>query len=173
MALAAGRHAVHDLSAGSHTDGETRMVQTQQPAAAERRSLWRERDFSILFGGALISEMGDSITSLALPLTAVLVLHVGAFQLGALRAADTAAFLLIALPAGVLVDRRRKRPVMLAADLGRMLLIGSIPVTAALGILTLGQLYLVALGAGCSGGGAALAPRSTRCSLPDFRCSSC
>ncbi|MBR7836505.1 MFS transporter [Actinospica durhamensis] len=124
------------------------MAQVEQQATAEPRSLWRERDFSLVWSGALISEMGDSVTSLALALTAVLLLHADAFQLGALRAASTAAFLLIALPAGVLVDRRRKRPVMLGADLGRMLLIGSIPVAAALGMLTLLQLYLVALAAG-------------------------
>jgi hypothetical protein len=124
------------------------MAQAEQRATAEPGSLWRNRDFSLLWCGALISEMGDSVTTLALPLTAVLLLHADAFQLGALRAASTAAFLLIALPAGVLVDRRRKRPVMLGADLGRMLLIGSIPVAAALGMLTLLQLYLVALAAG-------------------------
>lgn len=126
------------------------QAQTQVPPPAIPRtgSLWRDRDFSVLWSGALISEMGDAITVLALPLTAVLTLHAGAFALGALRAAGTAAFLLIALPAGVLVDRRRKRPVMLGADLGRMVLIGSIPVAAALGVLTLAQLYVVALAAG-------------------------
>jgi len=124
------------------------MAQAEQLVTAEPRSLWRNRDFSLLWCGALISEMGDSITMLALPLTAVLMLHADAFQLGALRAAGTAAFLLIALPAGVLVDRRRKRPIMLGADLGRMVLIGSIPIAAALGILTLAQLYIVALASG-------------------------
>lgn len=115
---------------------------------AERRSLWKSRDFSLFWSGALVSEVGDSITALALPLTAALVLHVSAFQLGALRAAGTAAFRMIALPAGVFVDRRRKRPIMLGADLGRMVLIGTVPVAAALGILSLAQLYVVALAAG-------------------------
>ena len=82
------------------------MAQAEQLVTAEPRSLWRSRDFSVLWCGALISEMGDSITTLALPLTAVLMLHADAFQLGALRAAGTAAFLLIALPAGVLVDQQ-------------------------------------------------------------------
>lgn len=113
-----------------------------------QRSLWRERDFLIVWSGSLVSEMGDQVTMLALPLAAVLVLHAGAFQLGALRAAASLAFLVIALPAGILVDRRRKRPLMIAADLGRVVLIGSVPAMAALNLLTIWQLYLVALGAG-------------------------
>lgn len=120
-----------------------------QPVAPQRpASLWRDRDFAVLWSGALVSEMGDAVTLLALPLTAILVLHAGAFAVGLLRALGTAAFLLIALPAGVYVDRHRKRPLMAGADLGRMLLIGSIPVAAALGWLTFWQLCVVALGAG-------------------------
>jgi MFS family permease len=114
----------------------------------KRGSLWRERDFLIVWSGSLVSEMGDQVTLLALPLAAVLVLHAGAFQLGALRAAASLAFLLIALPAGILVDRRRKRPLMIAADLGRLVLIGSVPAAAALNLLSIWQLYAVALGAG-------------------------
>lgn len=113
-----------------------------------QRSLWRERDFLIVWSGSLVSEMGDQVTMLALPLAAVLVLHAGALQLGALRAAASLAFLVIALPAGILVDRRRKRPLMIAADLGRVVLIGSVPAMAALNLLTIWQLYVVALGAG-------------------------
>ena len=111
-------------------------------------SLWRDRDFMVVWSGSLVSEMGDQVTMLALPLAAVLLLHAGAFELGALRAAGSVAFLLIALPAGILVDRRRKRPLMIAADLGRLALIASVPAAAALKMLTLGQLYVVALGAG-------------------------
>jgi MFS family permease len=119
------------------------------PSGSQRpASLWRDRDFSVLWSGALVSEMGDAVTTLALPLTAILLLHSGAFAVGVLRALGTAAFLLIALPAGVFVDRRRKRPLMIGADLGRMLLIGSIPLAAAFGRLTFWQLCLVALGTG-------------------------
>lgn len=102
----------------------------------------------IVWSGSLVSEMGDQVTLLALPLAAVLLLHAGAFELGALRAAGTVAFLLVALHAGILVDRRRKRPLMIGADLGRLALIGSVPAAAALHVLTLWQLYAVALGAG-------------------------
>jgi MFS family permease len=120
----------------------------QPPAAQRPASLWRDRDFAVLWSGALVSEMGDAVTLLALPLTAILVLHAGALAVGLLRALGTAAFLLIALPAGVFVDRHRKRPLMIGADLGRMLLIGSIPAAAALGWLTFWQLCGVALGTG-------------------------
>jgi MFS family permease len=72
-------------------------------------------------------------------------LHATTFEIGALTAASTAAFLLIGLPAGVWVDRLRRRPVMIAADVGRMLALGSIPITYALGDLGLLQLYLVTL----------------------------
>ena len=68
--------------------------------------------------------------------------------MGVLTAASTVAFLIIGLPAGVWVDRIRRRYVMIAADLGRIVVLGSIPVSYALGVLGLLQLYLVALASG-------------------------
>jgi MFS family permease len=76
------------------------------------------------------------------------LLNATTFQVGLLTAAETAAFALIALPAGAIVDRRTKRGIMLACDVARALIIGSIPVAWALGVLTLGQLYVVALATG-------------------------
>ncbi|HEY6313069.1 MAG TPA: MFS transporter [Streptosporangiaceae bacterium] len=113
-----------------------------------RRALWRHRDFLLLWSGQTVSEMGSAVTVLALPLTAVVVLHASTFQVGLLSSAATLAFALIALPAGALVDRRAKRRLMIWCDLARMLIIGSVPVAAALGALTLGQLYAVAVTAG-------------------------
>jgi MFS family permease len=92
--------------------------------------------------------MGSSVTQLALPLTAVVVLSASTFQVGLLTSAATAAFALIALPAGALVDRRPKRRLMISCDVARMLIIGSVPLAAALGVLSLWQLYAVALTAG-------------------------
>jgi MFS family permease len=92
--------------------------------------------------------MGSAVTQLALPLTAVVVLRASTFQVGLLTAAATAAFALIALPAGALVDRWAKRPLMIWCDAARMLIIGSVPLAAALHLLTLGQLYAVAVTAG-------------------------
>ena len=111
-------------------------------------SLWRHRDFLLLWSGQSISELGSGVTQLALPLTAVLVLKAGAFQVGLLTAASYASFALIALPAGAIVDRIAKRRLLLVCDAARVLIIGSVPVAAAAGLLTLGQLYVVALLAG-------------------------
>ncbi|MEY9929084.1 MFS family permease [Catenulispora sp. GP43] len=104
-------------------------------------SLWRQRDFRLLWGGSLVSEIGSSVTTIALPLAAVEVLRASTFQVAMLSAATSAAFLLVALPAGVLVDRAAKRPLMLASDLLRAVLLAAVPITAALGVLSLPILY--------------------------------
>jgi MFS family permease len=113
-----------------------------------RRTLWRHRNFLLLWSGQTVSEMGSAVTQLALPLTAVVVLRASTFEVGALTAAGYAAFAVIALPAGAIVDRRAKRRVMIWCDAARMLIIGSVPLAAAFGALTLGQLYAVAVTAG-------------------------
>jgi MFS family permease len=116
-----------------------------------RDSLWRHRNFMLLWSGQTISEMGSAVTALALPLTAVVVLKASTLQVGLLTAASYLAFALIALPAGAVVDRLPKRRIMIWCDLARLVLIGSIPVAAGLGVLALWQLYLVAVLAGvCS-----------------------
>lgn len=111
-------------------------------------SLWRHRDFLLLWGGQSVSELGSAVTLLALPLTAVVALRASTFQVGALTSAVNAAFLIVALPAGAVVDRLAKRRLMVWCDAARMLVIGSIPVTAALGVLSMAQLYAVALVSG-------------------------
>jgi len=119
-----------------------------QSGRVATRSLWRHRDFLLLWGGQTVSEMGSAITLLALPLTAVVVLRASTLQVGLLTSAATAAFALIALPAGALVDRQAKRRLMIWCDAARLVIIGSVPVAAALGVLTLAQLYVVAATAG-------------------------
>jgi MFS family permease len=118
------------------------------PGDEPRPTLWRHRNFLLLWGGQTVSEMGSAVTQLALPLTAVVVLSASTLQVGLLSAAATAAFALIALPAGALVDRHAKRRLMIWCDVARMLIIGSVPLAAAFGVLTLGQLYAVAVTAG-------------------------
>ncbi|WP_267880789.1 MFS transporter [Streptomyces sp. 142MFCol3.1] len=114
-------------------------------------SLWRQRDFLLLWSGQTVSETGSAVTQVALPLLAVVVLQASTFQVGLLTAATTLAFALIALPAGALVDGADKRSVMIACNLVRLVLIGSVPVAAAFGVLTMAQLYVVAVAAGvCS-----------------------
>jgi MFS family permease len=88
------------------------------------------------------------VTTLALPLAAVLVLHASTFQVGLLTTAGFAAFLLVGLPAGAWVDRLRRRPIMIAADAVRAVALVSLPVAYGLGVLTLGQLYAVTFVAG-------------------------
>jgi MFS family permease len=111
-------------------------------------SLWRHRNFVLLWSGQSVSEVGSSVTVLALPLTAVVMLRASTLQVGLLTAASTAAFALIALPAGALVDRWAKRRLMIWCDVARLVIIGSVPLAAVLGVLTLGQLYAVAVTAG-------------------------
>ena len=118
------------------------------PGDEPGRTLWRHRNFLLLWSGQTVSETGSAVTQLALPLTAVVVLGASTFQVGALTAAATLAFALIALPAGAIVDRRAKRRLMIWCDVARMLIIGSVPLAAAFGALTLGQLYAVAIAAG-------------------------
>jgi len=88
------------------------------------------------------------MTGIALPLTAVLVLAATPTQMGILGALDGASVLVIGLLAGVWVDRVRRRPLLLAADLGRAFVLGTIPLAALLGVLRIGQLYVVAALAG-------------------------
>ncbi len=106
--------------------------------------LWRNRDFIKLWAGQTISNIGSGITGVALPLTAVLILSASPVQMGILSALNGIAVLVFGLFAGVWVDRLRRRPIMIAADLGRAVLLGSIPLAALLGVLNLAQLYVVA-----------------------------
>jgi MFS family permease len=102
----------------------------------------------LLWGGQTVSEIGSSVTFVALPLTAVVVLKATTFQVGLLSAAASLAFAVLALPAGAIIDRHSRRPTMIWCDVARMLVVGSVPVAAALGALGLTQLYVVALAAG-------------------------
>ena len=114
----------------------------------EPGSLWRRRDFLLLWGGQAISEVGSLVTVFAVPYLALTVLDASPFQIGLLTAAGFLPFVLFSLPAGVVVDRSRKRPLMLWSALARAAIVGSIPLAAALAQPTLLQLYVVVL---CSG----------------------
>jgi Na+/melibiose symporter-like transporter len=132
---------------GPSATGGSPGADDSRPAAATAapRSLWRHRDFMALRIGQSVSEVGSSVTTVALPLTAVVLLHASTLQVGLLSAAGTASFLLVALPAGLVVDRVAKRWLMLSCDLARMVIIGSVAVAAAFHVLTMGQVYAVAL----------------------------
>ncbi|MDT0345305.1 MFS transporter [Streptomyces litchfieldiae] len=117
--------------------------------AARVPVLLREKPFRRYWTGQSVSLAGDQISLIALPLAAVLILDADAAQMGLLKTAELLPALLLSLPAGAWADRRaRRRHVMIATDIGRALLIASIPLAHALGVLTLAQLYAVALAIG-------------------------
>jgi MFS family permease len=115
------------------------------PAVPAPAPLRRNRGFMLFWTGQSISLLGDQVSLLALPLIAVALLHASTFQVSALTAATWCPAILGAA-AGTWIDRRpNKRAIMLSADLGRALILLTIPVAALLGQVTLVQLYLVAL----------------------------
>src|SRR3954470_23580964 len=107
------------------------------------RSLWHHRDFDLLWGGQTISKIGTEISTLALPLIAIQLLHATTFEVGSLTAVEFLPFLLVGLPAGAWVDRVRRRRVLIVADIGRLAALGSIPLAHAVATLTLAHLYIV------------------------------
>ena len=106
------------------------------------------RDFRLLWIGESVSELGSTVTLVALPFVALIVLHATAFEVASLTAAETILWPFIALPIGVWVDRISRRGVLIAADGGRALALLSIPIAAAMHDLTLVQLYAVGVVAG-------------------------
>lgn len=111
-------------------------------------SLWRNPDFLKLWSAQSLSVFGSTITREALPLAAILTLAATPGEVGLLAALSSLPVLLIGLPAGVWVDRLRRRPILITADLGRAVLLFSIPMAALWGVLSLAQLYGVAFLAG-------------------------
>lgn len=110
-------------------------------------ALWRDRSFLALWSASTVSLFGSLITRTALPFAAILVLQAGPLEIAAIRSAELIAGLLVGLFAGAWVDRLLRRPILIWADLGRAVLLGSIPVTAVLGLLGMPQLLLVAFAA--------------------------
>lgn len=113
-----------------------------------RGGLWRHADFLRLWSAQTISQFGSQISALALPLAAILVLDATAFEVALLGTVEFLPFLLFALPAGVWVDRLRRKPILVVADLIRGVLLASIPLAYALDALTIEQLYVVGFGTG-------------------------
>lgn len=107
------------------------------------RGVLRSPDFLKLWGGQAISALGSHITGGGLPLLAVITLKATSTQMGILSAVSGVPVLLFSLLAGVWVDRLRRRPILIAADIGRALLLATIPLVAMLGWLTIWQIYIV------------------------------
>jgi predicted MFS family arabinose efflux permease len=106
------------------------------------------RDFLLLWAGQTISEIGSRITREGLPLTAIMILGISPAQMGVLAASGSASVLIFSMAAGVIADRVRRRPLMIATDLARAALLFSIPAAAKMGTLTFSQLLAVAVLAG-------------------------
>lgn len=107
------------------------------------QGLARDPDFVKLWVGETISDFGDQITLLAIPLTAVIVLKASAFEMGLLAAVAAAPTALFSLPVGVWVDRLPRRRILIAADLGRAAALATVPLAFVLGAISMPHLYMV------------------------------
>jgi len=111
--------------------------------------LW-QRNFRLLWIGETVSQVGNAMAVVGVPLIAVLVLHASTFEVGVLTAAAWLPWLVIGLPAGAWVDRLPARQVMIACDLISALLYASVPAADWAGVLTTGWLIIVQLVAGAA-----------------------
>ena len=117
--------------------------QRQRISSGHPKSLWRNRDYMLLWSGQALSDIGGAISELAFPLLVLAVTHSPA-QAGFVAALRALPATLFSLFAGVLVDRWDRKRVMLVCDTGRALSLASIPIAFALGHLTVWQLYITA-----------------------------
>jgi MFS family permease len=120
-------------------------------AASAPGGLWRHPEFRSLWAGQTVSAFGSEITTVALPLTAAVTLQATPGQMGVLRAAEFLPPVLVGLVAGVWVDRLRRRPVLLGANVAAALVLLTVPVAAARGLLRVELLYAVATAGGVLG----------------------
>lgn len=109
---------------------------------------WANRNFRWIWAASTASFFGSEIGEIALPLLALITLDASATQISFLRAMQFAPFLLATMPFGVLVDRHRRRPLMIGADLGRFLLTAAIPLTIWAGVQSMGLIYGLVFGIG-------------------------
>ena len=120
-------------------------------AAVTDPSLWRHADFLKLWAGQTVSELGSVVTRTAVPLVALLVLGAGPLEMALLVVAGSLAVLLVGFFAGAWVDRLRRRPLLIGTDAVRAVLLFSIPIAYATGVLRMEQLYVVTFVEGCLG----------------------
>lgn len=118
---------------------------------SEASDLRHNRPFNMLWAGQTVNGLGSMVSTVALPLVALNQLHATTFQVGLLTAVERVPALLIGLLVGVWVDRHRRRPTMMWANLGQAVAIGIVPFSAAVGFLSLPLLLLAAALAGLFG----------------------
>jgi predicted MFS family arabinose efflux permease len=114
-----------------------------------RQGVWQSADYGRLWSASVISAFGSSVTRLAVPLLAATTLHATPAQMGLLVASESLPILLLGLLAGTWLDRRTKRPVMIATDLVRGVLLLALPVAWAAGVLRIELLIAIAFLVGC------------------------
>jgi MFS family permease len=114
-----------------------------QPENSSSNSLWKHSNFLKFWAGRSVSLFGTEISNFALPLTAITVLNAAAYEVGLLRSLRSIAAALTSLFAGVIIDRIRRKPILIATDLGFVLLTGLIPAAYFLGFLSIGQLFII------------------------------
>lgn len=118
------------------------MEPRQSPARPLVHSLWRNRDYAILWSGQTISSIGTGISNLAIPLLVLTLTH-SPTQAGITAAIRAIPYIFFSLPAGALVDRWNRKRTMIFCDIGRAIALGSIPIVSVAGTLTIAQLYVV------------------------------
>ncbi len=128
-----------DVEAGNDCSPISTLTETR-----EARSLWRNRNYMLLWSGQLLSSIGSQVSQMAFPLL-VLAITGSPAQAGIVGALRGLPFALLSLPAGALVDRWDRKQVMVFCDSGRALVLGSIPLALWLGRLSFLQLCLVGL----------------------------
>src|SRR5947209_10752876 len=123
---------------------EDTVIHTEETPPKKRGSLWRNRDYMLLWSGQVISSIGTQVSQLAFPLL-ILALTGSPAQAGFAGALRALPYIIFSLPAGALIDRWDRKRVMIICDIGRALSMASIPVALAFGHLSILQLYLVSL----------------------------
>lgn len=118
-------------------------AQDEEQAQSRTRGVLANRDFTKLFVGEAISQIGSQVTQFTMPLVAIITLNATAFQVGVLNALKFVPVIVIALFAGVWLDRRQRRPIMIMCALGNAVLIGLVPISSVSGFLSIGLLYVV------------------------------
>lgn len=124
------------------------LTDAQRAEIAERaqvrtRGVLANGDFTKLFVGETISQTGSQVTQFTMPLVAIITLNATAFQVGVLNALKFVPVIVVAVFAGVWLDRRQRRPIMIMCALGNAVLIGLVPISSMTGFLSIGLLYVV------------------------------
>ncbi len=126
------------------TPAQMLATSAQPPAPPRRRaSLWRNRDYLLLWSGQGVSSAGTQVSGIAFPLL-ILAITGSPAQAGLAFALRSLPYVIFSLPVGALIDRWDRKRVMILCDLGRAVALASIPIALALGLLTIAQLYIVA-----------------------------